>query len=103
MLALLLGASASITASAAILSICSQILCLLRAVQVTVAVCVFAFDLLYLDGEALVKLPLRERRDRLSAALPHLTPGHVQIAHSIELCAKIDAGRCAWSHSIEGL
>ncbi|KAK9793179.1 hypothetical protein WJX73_007861 [Symbiochloris irregularis] len=60
--------------------------------EVTVAVCVFAFDLLYMDGEALVKLPLRERREMLLAALPHLTPGHVQIAHSFELCAGSDAG-----------
>ena len=55
--------------------------------QVTVAVCVFAFDLLYVDGSPLVHLPLRERRLKLQAALPQLSPGHVQIARSIELQA----------------
>ena len=44
----------------------------------------FVFDLLYVDGEALVALPLRERRHRLAQALPKLRPGHVQIAESTE-------------------
>ena len=44
----------------------------------------FVFDLLYVDGEALVALPLRERRQRLQRALPNLRPGHVQIAESTE-------------------
>lgn len=34
--------------------------------QVVVDVCVFAFDLLFVDGEVLLPLPLRERRLRLS-------------------------------------
>jgi ATP-dependent DNA ligase len=34
--------------------------------QVTVQVCVFAFDALLVDGEPLVHLPLRQRRARLS-------------------------------------
>ena len=38
--------------------------------QITVAVCVFAFDLLYVDGEALVRQTLRERRARLDAVFP---------------------------------
>lgn len=50
------------------------------------AVCVFVFDILYVDGSPLVHLPLRDRRARLQAALPNLSAGHVQIAHSIELC-----------------
>lgn len=33
--------------------------------NVKVRVCVFAFDLLYINGESLVRLPLRERRRRL--------------------------------------
>ncbi|KAM0723303.1 hypothetical protein Q7P37_001504 [Cladosporium fusiforme] len=36
--------------------------------DVKVKVCVFAFDLLYLDGEALVNKPFRERRDHMYAA-----------------------------------
>ena len=37
-----------------------------KAEDVKVKVCVFAFDLLYLNGEAVVKKPLRERRELLS-------------------------------------
>jgi DNA ligase-1 len=33
--------------------------------DVTVAVCVFVFDLLYADGESLRMLPLAQRRERL--------------------------------------
>jgi DNA ligase-1 len=36
--------------------------------DVKVKVCVFAFDLLYLNGEALVEKPLRERRELLHSA-----------------------------------
>ena len=36
--------------------------------QVTVQVCVFAFDLLFVDGEMLVHLPLRQRRIRMAQA-----------------------------------
>ena len=52
--------------------------------QVTMHVCVFVFDLLYVDGDSLVHLPLRQRRARLAAALPNLQPGHVQLATSME-------------------
>lgn len=37
--------------------------------DVKVKVCVFAFDLLYLNGEAVVEKPLRERRELLQKAL----------------------------------
>ncbi len=47
-------------------------------------VCVFVFDLLYVDGDSLVHLPLRQRRARLATALPNLQPGHVQFATSME-------------------
>ena len=47
-------------------------------------VCVFVFDLLYVDGDSLVHLPLRQRRCRLASALPHLQLGHVQLATSLE-------------------
>lgn len=53
--------------------------------QVTIDVCVFAFDLLYADGEPLIHLPLRLRRERLAAALPNLEPSHIQLARSIEI------------------
>ncbi|KAA6428449.1 MAG: DNA ligase [Trebouxia sp. A1-2] len=54
------------------------------SIEVTMHVCVFVFDLLYVDGDSLVHLPLRQRRARLAAALPNLQPGHVQFATSME-------------------
>ena len=54
------------------------------AMQVTMHVCVFVFDLLYVDGDVLVHLPLRQRRARLAQALPNLEPGFVQFATSME-------------------
>ncbi|KAJ2469973.1 tRNA ligase, partial [Coemansia sp. RSA 2320] len=35
--------------------------------EITVGVCCFAFDLLYLNGEPLIRKPLRTRRDLLHA------------------------------------
>ncbi|KAH6624434.1 ATP-dependent DNA ligase [Chaetomium sp. MPI-SDFR-AT-0129] len=40
-----------------------------KAEDVKIKVCVFAFDLLYLNGEAVVHKPLRERRELLHKAL----------------------------------
>lgn len=51
-----------------------------QLVSITVDVCVFVFDLLEFDGESLLQAPLRERRQRLLAALPGLQPGRVQLA-----------------------
>ena len=48
-------------------------------------VCVFVFDMLMVDGEALIKHSLRERRARISQALPNLRPGYIQLAQGIEL------------------
>ena len=53
--------------------------------QVTVPVCVFAFDLLYVDGLSVLGASLRERRQRLAAALPGLRAGYVALARSWEL------------------
>jgi ATP dependent DNA ligase domain len=53
--------------------------------DVTVHVCVFLFDLLYIDGEDLLHLPFRERRRRLAAAFPGRRPGHVALAEGMEL------------------
>ncbi|KAM0245874.1 hypothetical protein ACHAQJ_010419 [Trichoderma viride] len=39
-----------------------------KAEDIKVKVCVFAFDLLYLNGEAVVEKPLRERRELLNTA-----------------------------------
>lgn len=53
--------------------------------EVTIAVCVFAFDILYLNGEVLTKQTLRERRRALTNALVNLKEGVVELAKSIEV------------------
>jgi DNA ligase-1 len=40
--------------------------------DIKVAVCLFPFDLIYLNGESLVKAPLRTRRDKLRAVIPEM-------------------------------
>lgn len=52
--------------------------------EVKVQVCVFAFDLLYLNGESLVKEPLRRRRELLRETLVEV-PGETQLARSADL------------------
>lgn len=37
------------------------------------------------DGEALIKHSLRERRQRIASALPKLRAGYIQVAQSLEL------------------
>ncbi|EFX03223.1 DNA ligase [Grosmannia clavigera kw1407] len=54
-----------------------------KIADVKVRVCVFAFDLLYLNGAALVERPLRERREQLaSAVLP--VEGELAFASSMD-------------------
>ncbi|KAI9221535.1 ATP-dependent DNA ligase [Blastocladiella britannica] len=54
-----------------------------KAADVTVQVCIFAFDLLYLNGESLLQRPLRDRR---ALMLSHLVPapGEFAFATSME-------------------
>ena len=59
-------------------------------------VCVFVFDILMLDGEALIKLSLRERRARISVALPLMKPGFVQLAQSLELSPGTEQDVCTY-------
>jgi len=49
------------------------------AAEVTVPVCLFAFDCLYKDGETLLRKPLSERREALVSSLVE-NPGEVQLA-----------------------
>ena len=49
------------------------------AAEVTVPVCLFAFDCLYKDGETMLRKPLSERREALVASLVE-APGEVQLA-----------------------
>jgi DNA ligase 1 len=53
--------------------------------DVKVKVCVFAFDLLYLNGEAIVEKPLRERRELLSTAF---TPVEGEFAFAVHMNGK---------------
>ena len=53
--------------------------------DISIHVCVFLFDLLYLDGQDLIRLPFRQRRDKLAAAFPGRKPGHVALAEGMEL------------------
>jgi ATP-dependent DNA ligase len=50
-----------------------------------VDVCVFVFDCLCVGGRDLMGCSLRQRRAAAAAALPHLTPGVVQLAEGVEL------------------
>ncbi len=47
--------------------------------------CVFAFDLLFLNGQPLLQEPLRERRALLTQALPNIQHGVVELAQGVVL------------------
>ncbi|KIJ67942.1 hypothetical protein HYDPIDRAFT_25397 [Hydnomerulius pinastri MD-312] len=56
--------------------------------DIKVSVCVFAFDLMYLDGEIQLERPFRERRSLLRTRFPALIPdeqGAARLAH-VESC-----------------
>jgi hypothetical protein len=55
-----------------------------------VDVCVFVFDALCVAGRDLMGCSLRERRAAAAAALPHLTPGVVQLVEGIEVAVQGD-------------
>ncbi|EFJ26982.1 hypothetical protein SELMODRAFT_96808, partial [Selaginella moellendorffii] len=48
--------------------------------KITVNVCVFVFDVMYVDGEPLVKAPLRLRRRRMHDLFPEVRPGYLDFA-----------------------
>lgn len=53
--------------------------------QVSVDVCVFLFDLLFLDGEGMLQSSFRQRRQALSDLFVNLRPGYVEMANGFEL------------------
>ncbi|PSC70071.1 DNA ligase [Micractinium conductrix] len=69
------------------------------ASSVKVPVCIFAFDLLYRDGQSLAGLPLAERRSQLRQAFPATRPGRFVLAQGQEYpgggAAANDGGRVA--------
>lgn len=50
--------------------------------DIQVQVCIYAFDILYLNGEALVKKNLKERRDLLEKSFNEI-PGEFEFAKSM--------------------
>ena len=54
-----------------------------NAAEIKVQVTIFAFDLLYLNGEALVRKPFRERRGRLREIFAEV-PGEFFFAKSAD-------------------
>jgi len=74
--------------------------------DVKVAVGIFAFDLMYLNGEILLQQPFRERRTLLREQLPPLNPGQTGIArfNHVESCKSEDGREGVeefWSRAIE--
>jgi len=51
--------------------------------EIKVEVCVFLFDLLFLDGESLVQRPFRIRRQLLREKLPPPIEGSIGFAESL--------------------
>lgn len=73
--------------------------------DIKVTVCLFPFDLVYLNGESLVKKPLRFRRDKMKSVIP-VIPGKLQFAVGRDLsCAEeVEAFLTeAVDHQCEGL
>ncbi|KAL1752714.1 ATP-dependent DNA ligase [Schizophyllum commune] len=64
--------------------------------DVRVAVGVFAFDLMFLDGQELIGLPFRERRDKLYSRFPAFVPEEKAIARFSHVdCCDSQLGRDA--------
>lgn len=51
--------------------------------EITVRVCIFAFDILYLNGESLLTMPLSDRREKLKEAFTEV-PGEFLFAKSMD-------------------
>ncbi|ESQ28710.1 hypothetical protein EUTSA_v10018010mg [Eutrema salsugineum] len=51
--------------------------------RIKVEVCVFVFDIMFLNGEQLLAFPLRERRRRLKEVFPETRPGYLEYAKEI--------------------
>ncbi|KAG8213716.1 DNA ligase [Butyriboletus roseoflavus] len=74
--------------------------------DIKVPVCVFAFDLMYLDGEILLERPFRQRRNLLRTRFPALTPeepGTARFDH-VNSCESEQGRECIegfWQKAVE--
>ncbi|KAF8558030.1 ATP-dependent DNA ligase [Imleria badia] len=74
--------------------------------NIKIPVCVFAFDLMYLDGEILLERSFRERRNLLRTRFPALTPGEPGTAHfaHVNSCESTQGQECIeafWKEAVE--
>lgn len=74
--------------------------------DIKVSVCVYAFDLMYLDGEVLLAQPFRERRSLLRSRFPPFSPsdkgaGRLDHVESCESEAGKDAIEEFWQKAVE--
>ncbi|VVA94247.1 unnamed protein product [Arabis nemorensis] len=56
--------------------------------SIKVEVCIFVFDIMFINGEQLLALPLRERRRRLKEVFPETRPGYLECAKEITVGAE---------------
>uniref|UniRef100_A0A1J3IAR9 DNA ligase n=1 Tax=Noccaea caerulescens TaxID=107243 RepID=A0A1J3IAR9_NOCCA len=61
---------------------------LITTESIKVEVCVFVFDIMFLNGEQLLALPLRDRRKRLKDVFPETRPGYLEYAKEITVGAE---------------
>jgi len=73
--------------------------------DIKVTVCLFPFDLIYLNGESLVKKPLRERREKLRSMIPEMESKlQFAVGRDVSSAEDIDAFLAeAVDHQCEGL
>ncbi|KZS98440.1 ATP-dependent DNA ligase [Sistotremastrum niveocremeum HHB9708] len=75
--------------------------------DVKVSVCVYAFDLMYLDGTVLLKEPFRRRRELLRNTFPPLVPDQVNVARLDHVeSIESEVGRSVveefWQQAVDG-
>ncbi|KAG7586032.1 DNA ligase ATP-dependent central [Arabidopsis thaliana x Arabidopsis arenosa] len=61
---------------------------LITTESIKVEVCVFVFDIMFVNGEQLLSIPLRERRRRLKEVFPDTRPGYLEYAKEITVGAE---------------
>ncbi|XP_010528512.1 PREDICTED: DNA ligase 6 isoform X2 [Tarenaya hassleriana] len=57
--------------------------------RIKVDICVFVFDIMFINGEQLLAIPLHERRERLKEVFPETRPGYLDYAKEITVEAEV--------------